>query len=350
MTETTTEKFKERPFKPSFIDRSQNWIETLRVPPWVFYAALGMVFVLAQILFLLLEGGMNLEVLLPIILFNGLAVAFVLGLLHYLDNQAVASLKSMKPVLDMTESEFDEYEYRISTMRSLPPLIIGILLVALLLFSEIWIVPVRYAAMEQMPIFTVVYHVFDKLAAVVMGIFMYHTYVQLRVVGAVNSKHVRVNLFNLGPLRAFSRLTAVTAVGLVFGVYGWMAINPDLLVTLSAILSIVSITILSTLVFVLPLYGVHTLMVKAKEKELHDIDLRFESVFSKFNKGLAEDDDAAVERHSGKIASLEIQRRRVEAIPTWPWRPETGRIALTMIAIPLIMTVIRFIIDLTLGW
>ncbi|MHA2428706.1 MAG: hypothetical protein ACXADB_11850, partial [Candidatus Hermodarchaeia archaeon] len=82
MSEATNALDKERPFKPSFIDRFQDWIETLPIPPWIFYLALGIVLVLVQILFLLVDGGLDIELLLPIIIFNGLTIPFGLGLIH----------------------------------------------------------------------------------------------------------------------------------------------------------------------------------------------------------------------------------------------------------------------------
>ncbi|MHA2315453.1 MAG: hypothetical protein ACXACF_09280, partial [Candidatus Hermodarchaeia archaeon] len=307
--------------------------------------------VLVQILFLLVDGGLDIELLLPIIIFNGLTIPFGLGLIHVLDNRAETALTSMRPMLDVTDSEFERYKFELSNMRSLPMLVAGLAIVLLLIVTDLLgFVPIRYAAMEQMPVFAAVYHIFDKVTAFVMGVFFYHTVVQLRQVKSINSNCIHVNLFNQRPLQSFSRLTGLTALGLVFGAYGWSLINPDLLTNPISIFSFVIMTMLAFSVFVFPIYSVHRLLKNAKERELQDIDLRFEAVFSKFNKCLTDDDDSAVEKLSGRIASLEIQRRRVEEIRTWPWRAESGRIALTMIALPLIMTILRFLIDLAIGW
>ena len=59
-----------------------------------------------------LDGGLQAEVLLPVIIFNGLATPFLLALIHLLDNQAVTSLNSMRPTLEMTEPEFDKLARR----------------------------------------------------------------------------------------------------------------------------------------------------------------------------------------------------------------------------------------------
>ena len=38
-------------FKPSWIDRFTNWVETLSVRPWIFYLVFGIVLILVQIFF-----------------------------------------------------------------------------------------------------------------------------------------------------------------------------------------------------------------------------------------------------------------------------------------------------------
>jgi hypothetical protein len=87
-----------------------------------------------------------------------------------------------------------------------------------------------------------------------------------------------------------------------------------------------------------------------KARMLHDIDFHFEAVFSKFDQRLRDDDYAAIERLNATIASLEIQHKRITVIPTWPWRPETGRWALTAIALPLILTILQLLAAQVFGW
>ena len=346
MDDTNTDmRTKAPPYKPSWIDRFNNWVEKLPTHAWIFYVLFGVVLIVIQFLFLWLEGGLQDEELLPVIIFNGFVTPFVLALIHLLDNQAVTALNSMRPVLDTTESEFDQYEYKLSTMPSSLTLVAGLtMLLFFILMEQLWIVPLRYAALEQLPIFNVVYFIIDKSSAFLFGVFIYHTIRQLRIVNAINSSHIRVNLFNLGPFQAFSRLTASTAVGLVVGVYAWILINPDLLTDPVTMGFTVINTILAVSVFVWPLFGVHRRMEIEKGRALQEIDLRFEAVFSKFNQLFLDDDSSVIERLNGTIASLTIQHNRISAIPTWPWRPETARFVLTAIALPLVLMIIQFFI------
>jgi hypothetical protein len=343
---------KERPYKPSWIDRFNDWVEQLPIPNWTFYGGLGLGLILIQVLFLWLDGGLaKAEVLLPLMIYNAFLIAFGLALIHLLDHQAVTALDSMRPSLEMTEPEFDDFQCRLSTMPSGAALIVGLAMLVFLILSEVlWLEPARFAALEQLPIFTIVFQIIDKAPAIVFGVFIYHTIRQLRLVNAINSHYVRVRLFNLGPLQAFSRLTATTAVGLVIGVYGWMLINPDLLADPRSLVSVVALTILAIAVFVWPLYGGHRLMEMEKQRVLNEIDLRFEAVAAKLDLQLRDDDYSEIEKLNGTIASLEIRHKRVAAIPTWPWKPETARLVLSAIALPLILTILQLFAAQVLGW
>jgi hypothetical protein len=336
---------KEAPYQPSWIDRFSHWVETLPVRSWLFHAVFGLALILVQILFLWLDGGLDAGELLPVIIFNGLAIPFLLALIQLLDNQAVSALDAMRPVLDMSEEAVGQAEYRLANMPFLGPLLAGLVTTALTILTPLWTAePVRYAALEQLPVFAVVFHIVDKGSAFLFGVVLYHTVRQLRLVNAINLNHVRINLFHLRPLRAFSKLTASTALGLLIFVYLWMFINPELLTDPLIVGYALLFTALAVVVFVWPLWGAHRLMQTEKEKALHEIDLRLEAAFSKFNHMFQEDDYAATERLNGVIASLETQYERINAIPTWPWSSETARLALTAIALPLILMIIQYFV------
>ncbi|MEJ2707485.1 MAG: hypothetical protein P8074_07715 [Anaerolineales bacterium] len=350
MTKTTIAMGEERPFKLSWIDRFNNWVKKLPVHARIFFIVFGFVLIVVQILFIWLEGGLQDLELLPVIIFNGLFTSFLLALIQFLDNQALVALSAMRPVLDTTEAEFERHKYMLANMPSRAVLIAGLTTVGFaILMERLWITPIRYAALEQLPLFAVVFHIIDKSSAFLFGVFIYHTIRQLRLINIINLHLIRISLFNLRPLQAFSSLTAPTAVGLVVGVYGWIMINPELLTDPVVIGFVGVITILAVAVFILPLVGIHRLMQKEKERLLRALDLNFEAAFSKFNKGFRDDDYAAIEGLNGTIASLEIQHNRIKAIPTWPWKPETAQFALTAIGLPLALTILRFLVEQAFG-
>ncbi len=346
MADTTTGPGKARPYRPSWIDRFNIWVAMRSKRTWVFYIGFGFVLIVIQLLVLWLEGGLPAQELMPVIIFNALFTPFLLGLNYLLDNLAVAALDSMRPVLGTTDSEFERCKYQLANMPSWLPLAAGLIgLVVVILMEWLGTVPVRYAALEELPVFSIVFQITDKSSAFLFGVFIYHTIRQLRLVTSINSQYVRVKLFHLGPLQGFSRLTATTAVGLVVGVYGWMLINPELWADPVILGFAVLITLLAAAVFAGPLYGVHRRIVVAKEKALQEIDLQFEAALDKFKQSLQAEDHAAIEMLNGTIASLEIQHRKVSAIPAWPWSPETARFALTAIALPLILAFLQYLLE-----
>lgn len=349
MNGVTTSGNIEQPFTPSMIDRLNDWVGGFPLHPWVFYASSGIVLVLIQLLILWLVGGIREVELLPVIIFNGLAIPILIGLFQLLDQQAVRALRIMLPVLDTTEADFQKYQYEIANMPAWIPLVAGLItLVVVILLESLSGAPERYSALEKLPVFNIVFYVIDKGSAFLYGVFFYHTIRQLRLVNA-NLSRTHINLFNLGPLQAFSSLTATTAMGLVVGFYAWVIINPELLSDPVILGIMVVISILALLVFGWPLYGVHRRMQVAKEKAIHEVDLRLESVFLKFNQHFDDDNAAAMEGLAWMISSLEVQHRRISAIPTWPWKPETARFALTAIALPLILAVLQLLVKQAFG-
>jgi hypothetical protein len=351
MAERATPVENPRSYPASWIDRFNHWLAGAPIQAWVFFLVSGLALAGGQLLVLWLEGGLQAVEILPVILFNSFFTPFLLGLIYLLDSQAVAALNTMQPVLEMTAEAFDRYRYRLAHMPVARPLGAGLaVLVMVILMENLWTVPFRYAALEQLPIFNVVFQITDKSSAFLFGVFIYHTIRQLRLVNEINDRHIRVDLYNLTPLKAFSRLTASTAAGLVVGVYGWMLINPELLADPLVIAFAAVITLLAVTVFVWPLYGVHRQMETAKEQALQAIDQRAKAVYAKFNQEFDRDNYASLEMLNGTIASLESQQRRVSALPTWPWRPETAQFALTAIGLPLVLAILRFLAEQVLGW
>jgi hypothetical protein len=334
---------KQRPYKISWIDRFAVWVDKLPMRAWVFYLLFGIALILVQMLFLWLDGGLFAEELLPIIIFNGLATPFLLAQVHLLDNQAAAAMNSLKPMLEISEQEFNDYEFRLTQMPFLKPLIAGlIIMVSTMLTPLVSASPVRYAALGELPVFNVVFQIVDKSSAFLFGVVIYHTFRQLRLVNSINSNHIRINLFQLRPLHAFSRLTASTALALLTLLYVWMLINPEILSDPVLLAYSMLLTILAAAIFIWPLWGIHTLIEKHKEEALDEINLRSLDLFTKLNQSIDGSDFAATDRLNGSISSLEIQHKRIRDVPTWPWRSETARLAITAIAFPLILMILQY--------
>lgn len=333
-------------YPPSLIDRLTEWVAERMQAEWAFYAGLGIALVGLQIFFLWLDEGLHFDTLFPVIAYNGLAIAFVLALIQYLDAQAVAALEAMGRALTLDTREAQALGYRIATMPSSPALLAGLGTVALLVATELGgSVPLRYAVLDALPLFTVVYQILDKVGAFCTGVLIYHTVRQLGWVHTTLSSHTQIDLFNPKPLYAFSKLTGSTAIALILAVYGWMLLNPELLASPMGLGGTLALTLLALLVFVWPLLGAHRLMEREKERTLHEVDHLFQSNFASFNQKLQDQDFPALERLNPILASLEIQQTKIKALPTWPWRMETVRSVLAAVVLPLVVRLLQFLAD-----
>ena len=345
--EASSERMKslEPPYKPSWIDRLNRWIANLPINLWLFHFLLGLVLILVQLIFLWVDGGLHATEILPVIVFNSLAVPFLLLLIFLLDQQAVSALDLMKPVLDMTEQEYAEYRYRLSNMPFVAPLLAGLAITVLTVLAPlVSIEPLRYAILDQTPLFSIIYHIIDKTSAFLFGVILYYLVRHLRLVNSIYEDHTHIDLFQLDPLQSLSRVTASTITGLLVFLYAWMLINPELLTDLVLVGIIIIFTIISVSLFLWPLWGIHRIINREKSKVLHEMDFRFEAVALRFNHHLDGGDYDSADRLNGIINSLDIQRKRVSDIPTWPWRSGTTRLILTAIALPLIMMFLQYFI------
>jgi len=334
-----------RLYRPSWIDVFNQWIYGLPVNLWVFHVTLGIVLILVHLLFLWLEDSLLMGEVFPIIIFNSLAVPYLLILIFLLDQQALTAFNTFRPVLSISQEECDSYAFRLANMPFLAPVVAGILvMLSTILLPSITISPTRYAVLEQLPIFTVVFHILDKSSAFLFGVFVYHTIHQLRLVNLINKRVKNINLFDLNPVQAFSRLTGATAIGLLVFVYPWMLINPELLRDPILLAIVSAYTMIAIIVFVWPIWGVHRIIEQEKLKVLHETDRRFEMLIDQFNQHIDGGDYAASEMLHGTITSLDIQHKRISAVATWPWKSETARIVLTAIALPILLMFLQYFI------
>ena len=133
-------------------DRFIDWVNSLPIRPWVFYILFGIVLVAVQIIFLWLEGSLSATELLPVIIYNGLATSFLLGLIHLLDHQATKAMHGIRSVLDTTDEEFKDYVFKLTNMPVAIPMGVGLFMFLLVMLMEQFMgQPLRYAALEQLP-------------------------------------------------------------------------------------------------------------------------------------------------------------------------------------------------------
>jgi hypothetical protein len=306
---------------------------------------------LIQIVVPWIAGASPAATLLPVQGFNAGAISYLLALIRFLDNKADAALKTVQPALKTSEVEYSQLRRELTTLPARTTLVASLAAVAIVVVIERigYATPSRYEALAKLPVLAILFHIIDKIGAAIFGAFLYHTIHQLRVVNRIHTRHARINLFRMMPVYAFSRLTAPTAVGLTAGMYGWVAINPDLLSDPVSIGITLLITVLAAATFAWPLLGVHRLLVEEKCRLLDQSAQRFEVTSTELYRRIDGGEFEEMDELNTVFATLEAQRNVLDRIPTWPWRPETLRLLLTALAMPLGLWIIQFVLQFILG-
>lgn len=340
------------PYAPGWINRLNAWVDRLPGPSWSFYLGLALVLMLVLALVPWIEGALSLGTLLPAQLFMPAMIILLLAMPHYLDNRSESALAAMRPILKANEEEYSRLRYEITTLPAWPTLLASLATVILILL--LGAIGGRESSLEAFapwPVSGNLVYLVYLIGFWNFGAFAYHTIHQLRVIHRIYIRHTRVNLFRLRPLYAFSSITALTAVTLAIITYGWQVLNPEGLQSLdmTTIGLVFLITALALAAFVWPLLGIHRLLVEEKGRLQDECSDRLEAAIAELHRRLDGGELEGMAELNVALANLEIEHGALDRIPTWPWQPETPRLLITALALPLGLWILQYILQLLLG-
>ena len=340
-----------RPYPPSWLNYLSRWVQRLPGPSWAYYLGLWLALVVIQVAVLWIEGVFAVGTLFPAQFFIPAMLVLMLGMVHHLDRRANAALETLRPVLTLDEKGYDLARYRLITLPALPTLLASVITIGLVLLlglisgeGESSIEVVSSSPIAEGFLLAVYWFGWWSF-----GAFAYHTMHQLREINKVYTEHTRVHLFAQRPLYAFSSVTALTAGVLALATYGWTALNPENLTDIYSVVVIVAITVLALVVFAWPLWGIHRLLREEKARLLDECALQLEDAIADLHRKMEGGDLTGVDQLNLAMASLVIEKDALDATPTWPWQPETPRLLITALALPLGLWILQYILQLVLG-
>lgn len=334
------------PYAPSWFDHFKNWIESLPGPWWFYYLLLALV-LLGVHFFLDWQSGISFSnETQPYFVVIATGSAYFLILVHFLDRAARRALYTFRPALPGGDAEYQDWVYRLTVLPSTPTLFwsfVGSLWVVVALVGGF--VPFQLLRANASPVWHVFNAGIELMLWFIIGMFGYHTVRQLNLVKTIYDEHARIHLFRLGPLYALSGLTARTAIGVAIIGYGTVLTGTRFSNSATGIPIALASSLIVLICFLVPLLGIHRRLVEEKDRTLSEIMTRLETLLHLVQRDV---DGGTLDRASAlkdQTTSLEIQQRLVERIPTWPWQPETFRVIVTALLLPIVLTVIQFIIQ-----
>lgn len=327
-----------RPYPPSWVDRLASWMERRPGPTWAAYLVLMVIASLASMMQPALAGEDDPWVW-AIQVFWGIVVPLALWLFASLSDVAGSAFDEFRPALSTSEDEAQRMRYALTVTPARPAMTV-------LIISAV---------------FTALYYIADPVASTVAGlplpalvvrflsetffgglilVLLYQTFRQLRDVGRIHASATRVDLFRPGPLYAFSRYTARTAI-----VIALIFIVPTLVATAQSPISAGYVLLIAPWVvvgvvaaasaFVLPLRGMQRRIASEKRRLQTEVGLRIEDTITTMHERIDADDPAGARAQHEVLQALVMERDLVDRLPTLPWRPGTLGAVVSAVVAPL---------------
>lgn len=324
-------------YPASWVDRLTGWIERLPGPSWAVYVVAWLALFGLETVVKWSDGTYPVGTFYPFHAVWAGSGIYALALMNRLDHAAAAALDTFRPVL-LDDTAYPRLRYQLTTLparstllMSLGGLLVGVAITALTSFN--WSLLKVGMSLPSV--------LLDGLLMLslwwVFGALFYHIVHQLRLIIHIYAKETHINLFELGPLYAFSGVTARTAIGIILLDYAWYATGTQAMnnpVTVGVTLLFV---LLGVITFAWPLWGVHQLLVKEKTRVQGEMARRMETSCADLHRRIDSANLGEMDALNKAMASLVIEQNVLKDISTWPWQPETVRALATAVVLPVIL-------------
>jgi hypothetical protein len=331
-----------RPYAPSWFDRFADWVDSLSISAGRFYAALAAILAGVQII-VEWDGSGGIVYGFPLVYI--VTIVYVLALMHHLDKLAAQALERFHPMLKLNDLEYRDVLYRLTTLPARPVAVAAVIGALFGISTLIWL-PEPMKVSELHFSNTVLSLQFNHALSLfiwgVIGVSVYHTIHQLRVVQQIYKACSGIDLYKLRPLYAFSTLSGWTAVGIALIIYVWYLFAPSLFNI--GIAGLVVFTSFALLTFVVPLWGARRLLVEEKEQHLSKNAERRRLLAAELHRRIDANEMTDMDNLNKTLASLELEYTAIDRISTWPWRTETVRTVTAALFVPVVVWLFQWIL------
>ncbi|MEO8272568.1 MAG: hypothetical protein ABI620_00710 [Chloroflexota bacterium] len=326
------------PYAPSWLNRLLAFIERQAWPAWLTYTVLSLVSIVASHTQLWTTGEAPPWSFTVAYTYYGILPFALLWAVGYLDRVAASAFDTFRPALTVSPGELERLRYELTVIPAVPALVLAIITFALTATSYA-LDPVASDVVGLSAPVLAVRLVFEAFNGAVAIVIVYQLLRQMRQVRSLLARSTRVDLFQPGPLYAFSKLTSRTGIVLVVFVASSAIVAP-LPVDSGVFLWIwapwlIAPSVIAAIAFLVPLQGMHDRLVAEKERLQDEAEQRLKSVLQDINRSVDAGDLSRADAQNKSLATMIQQRDVLAKLPTWPWSTGTLRAFVTAILLPL---------------
>jgi HAMP domain-containing protein len=330
----------------SHVDRLVDLVRHSSLPAPAIYALTALAFLAVEVAVKLLDGtfpdGFRLiHVVLPIY-----AVA-ILPAADVFERIGARSISTSRPLLTLSDEDIGRYRRRMLTMPAAPALGAGVAGVVALAVLTVVQPPDTYAVLGTMTssLTSAVEWMWLVLVWFGVGTATFLIVRQMATVWELTTRHIRVELFSLGPIYAFSRLTAAHAVFTAAVVIVASLALSRLAGTFQWAVFAGAALLLAGAAFVVPLWGARRLIAHEKRRREDELGRTIDTVASQLRDRADRAELAGMEDLKTALEGLVLARQQIRAVSAWPWRPETLRGVLSALLAPLVIWLVTRLLE-----
>ena len=336
------------PYRPFFLHAFIDGLYRLPIPAWLIYFLVLTVLGLGQHLYAwnigaLPRGAVNMD-----LAFSSLWVIITLVVWRHMSSRAGMALDQYRPYLGLDDRAFAELRYRFVTLPlgiGLPAIVFGIFAGWSSAQTDMLVAPpVQYIVPPIRITIWILTNVFIVPAAIQL-------FRQVQLMHSVFLQTERIDLFDLHPLYAFSKYTAVVCVlGFFSSAVLPLIVNPTAYEASGLLATGVTIAVIASLIYFYSLFGVNRQLVSRKRQVLREADERMEAMFQRIHAAFESENYSQAPGLRDMLGALQDERAAIRGTRTWPWEPGTLSWFGSALLIPILITVLRDYIAQLLGF
>ena len=322
--------------KVSWVDKMIIWMDRQPIPLWLLYI---LITIAAQLLFNIpfwIDGSVPIwkNVILTSIFFP--MVALGLGFYHFLGRTGEKALQEFRPLLNMSEEEFERINYSLNYLPSWANWVV-------LIWGIVGSIPYVFQSSNtfgeiipksNLPLITV--FIASVISIIpVLGLII-RIIRQVRIVNDLHHKAENIKLLHLFSAHSFAKLTASTGGGFIIFLSMAILYNPTLITGANMIGTFFGL-ICAILIFVIPLISMRDRLEIEKQFQLKKISDLLQMTLDQVNETVGSKKASNISEIRLRMSALIEERELVEKISTWPWNTGTIRGFVSTLVIPILL-------------
>ena len=333
------------PYGPSWADRLIWWLEGLPIPIWLAFGALAVACeAWVTALAILSERDLQTDGLRFAAI--GLLPMLTLSLMRHLNHTAGEAFDRFRPLLELDARAIEQLRRRLTVLPERPvAFIVGFATVGTVVGAATS--PTNFEIEGTSLVASFMLISFASLVSSSLIVLTLQIVRQLVMVERLHRQARRIDLFETGPLHAFSRLTSQASLGLLALVALLVATTPQFvmapssqLITAAALVLWSGLGVAALASFALPLYGLHRRIAAEKERLQGDADARLASLLAALHVDASNLDLSRADGLNKLLGSAFQEREVLAKLPTWPWQAQTLRGFVSALLLPVAVYVL----------